>query len=62
MSNVRKYRIVRGMTLSTNTIPRGDRQVDGAIGSLDALYEVTNAVNGQLAIGFLGGIRGGTDT
>lgn len=45
----------------TNTPQHGGRQVDGAIGSLDALYEVTNAVKGQLVIGFDGGIRGGAD-
>ncbi|KAK4495876.1 hypothetical protein PRZ48_013144 [Zasmidium cellare] len=39
----------------------GGRQIDGAIGSLDALYDVTNAVKGQLVIGFDGGIRGGAD-
>ncbi|KAF2165770.1 hypothetical protein M409DRAFT_67103 [Zasmidium cellare ATCC 36951] len=39
----------------------GGRQIDGAIGSLDALYNVTNVVKGQLAIGFDGGIRGGAD-
>ena len=39
----------------------GGRQVDGAIGSLDALRGVVNAVNGRIPVLFDSGIRGGAD-
>ncbi|KPM37857.1 hypothetical protein AK830_g8706 [Neonectria ditissima] len=39
----------------------GGRQIDGAIGSLDALYEISKAVKGKITIGFDGGIRSGAD-
>jgi lactate 2-monooxygenase len=39
----------------------GGRQVDGAIGALDALPEVAEAVGSQLAVLFDSGIRGGAD-
>jgi lactate 2-monooxygenase len=39
----------------------GGRQVDGAIASLDALPEVTAAVNGRVPVLFDSGIRGGAD-
>jgi isopentenyl diphosphate isomerase/L-lactate dehydrogenase-like FMN-dependent dehydrogenase len=40
----------------------GGRQVDGAIGSLDALPAVAQAVGGRIPILFDSGIRGGADT
>jgi isopentenyl diphosphate isomerase/L-lactate dehydrogenase-like FMN-dependent dehydrogenase len=39
----------------------GGRQVDGAIGSLDALPAVAEAIGGRIPILFDGGIRGGAD-
>jgi L-lactate dehydrogenase (cytochrome) len=39
----------------------GGRQVDGAIGSLDALPAIAEAVGGELAILFDSGVRGGAD-
>ncbi len=39
----------------------GGRQVDGAIGSLDALPAVAAAVGGRIPIVFDGGVRGGAD-
>jgi lactate 2-monooxygenase len=39
----------------------GGRQVDGAIGALDALPAVAAAVSGQLTVLFDSGIRGGAD-
>ncbi|KAF1817148.1 FMN-dependent alpha-hydroxy acid dehydrogenase [Eremomyces bilateralis CBS 781.70] len=39
----------------------GGRQIDGAIGSLDALYGISKAVKGKITIGFDGGIRSGAD-
>jgi lactate 2-monooxygenase len=39
----------------------GGRQVDGAIGSLDALEPIADAVGGELAILFDSGVRGGAD-
>jgi lactate 2-monooxygenase len=39
----------------------GGRQVDGAVGSLDALAPIAEAVGGELAILFDSGIRGGAD-
>src|SRR5262245_14541930 len=39
----------------------GARQVDGALGSLDALGPIADAVGGELAILFDSGIRGGAD-
>jgi L-lactate dehydrogenase (cytochrome) len=39
----------------------GGRQVDGAIGSLDALPAIATAVGDQLAVLFDSGIRGGAD-
>jgi L-lactate dehydrogenase (cytochrome) len=39
----------------------GGRQVDGAIGSLDALPAIADAVGGELAVLFDSGIRGGAD-
>ena len=39
----------------------GGRQVDGAIGSLDALPPIAKAVGDDLAILFDSGIRGGSD-
>ena len=39
----------------------GGRQVDGALGSLDALGPVADAVGGELTILFDSGIRGGAD-
>ncbi|KAF2025619.1 FMN-dependent alpha-hydroxy acid dehydrogenase [Setomelanomma holmii] len=39
----------------------GGRQIDGAIGSLDALPAIVEAVKGKVTIGFDGGIRSGAD-
>ncbi len=39
----------------------GGRQIDGAIGSLDALPAVVDAVNGAMPVVFDSGIRGGSD-
>ena len=39
----------------------GGRQVDGAIGALDALPAVAEAVGSRLAVLFDSGIRGGAD-
>jgi lactate 2-monooxygenase len=39
----------------------GGRQVDGALGSLDALAPVADAVGGELTVLFDSGIRGGAD-
>lgn len=39
----------------------GGRQVDGAIGSLDALPAIAEAVGGELTVLFDSGIRGGAD-
>jgi lactate 2-monooxygenase len=39
----------------------GGRQVDGAIASLEALVQITNAVAGKITIGFDSGIRCGSD-
>ncbi|KAF1938253.1 FMN-dependent alpha-hydroxy acid dehydrogenase [Clathrospora elynae] len=39
----------------------GGRQIDGAIGSLDALPAIVQAVKGKLVIGFDSGIRSGID-
>ncbi|MDQ3243166.1 MAG: alpha-hydroxy-acid oxidizing protein [Gemmatimonadota bacterium] len=39
----------------------GGRQLDGAIGSLDALPEISRVVNGRIPILFDSGIRGGAD-
>src|SRR5699024_7164461 len=39
----------------------GGRQVDGAIGSLDALEAVAPAVDGRIAVLLDSGIRGGAD-
>jgi lactate 2-monooxygenase len=39
----------------------GGRQVDGAIGSLDALPGVVEAVGGRIPVLFDSGVRGGTD-
>jgi lactate 2-monooxygenase len=39
----------------------GGRQVDGAVGSLDALPAIAEAVAGQLAVLFDSGVRGGAD-
>jgi isopentenyl diphosphate isomerase/L-lactate dehydrogenase-like FMN-dependent dehydrogenase len=39
----------------------GGRQVDGALGSLDALGPIAEAVGGELAILFDSGVRGGAD-
>jgi lactate 2-monooxygenase len=39
----------------------GGRQVDGAIGALDTLPGIADAVGSQLAVLFDGGIRGGAD-
>jgi L-lactate dehydrogenase (cytochrome) len=39
----------------------GGRQVDGAVGALDALGEVAEAVGGELAVLFDSGVRGGAD-
>jgi isopentenyl diphosphate isomerase/L-lactate dehydrogenase-like FMN-dependent dehydrogenase len=39
----------------------GGRQVDGALGSLDALGPVADAVGGELTILFDSGVRGGAD-
>ncbi|MGV1048838.1 MAG: alpha-hydroxy-acid oxidizing protein [Solirubrobacterales bacterium] len=40
----------------------GGRQVDGAIGALDALPAIAAAAGGELAVLFDSGIRGGADT
>ena len=40
----------------------GGRQVDGAIGSLDALPAIADAVGGELAVLFDSGVRSGADT
>jgi lactate 2-monooxygenase len=39
----------------------GGRQIDGAVGSLDTLPAIVEAVKGKLTIGFDGGIRSGAD-
>jgi lactate 2-monooxygenase len=39
----------------------GGRQVDGAVGSLDALPAIAEAVGGELAVLFDSGVRGGAD-
>lgn len=39
----------------------GGRQIDGAIGSLDALPPIVDAVNGRTPVLFDSGIRGGSD-
>jgi lactate 2-monooxygenase len=39
----------------------GGRQIDGAVGSLDMLPSIVEAVKGRLTIGFDGGIRSGSD-
>jgi lactate 2-monooxygenase len=39
----------------------GGRQVDGAVGSLDALPAIAAAVGGDLAVLFDSGVRGGAD-
>lgn len=39
----------------------GGRQVDGAIGGAHALEAISNAVSGNISIGFDSGIRGGAD-
>jgi lactate 2-monooxygenase len=39
----------------------GGRQVDGALGALDALPEVVEAVGSRLAVLFDSGVRGGAD-
>jgi isopentenyl diphosphate isomerase/L-lactate dehydrogenase-like FMN-dependent dehydrogenase len=39
----------------------GGRQVDGAIGSLDALPAITEAVSGEFAVLFDSGVRSGSD-
>ncbi|KAF7508109.1 hypothetical protein GJ744_009550 [Endocarpon pusillum] len=39
----------------------GGRQIDGAIGSLEALPAIVEAVKGKITIGFDGGIRSGAD-
>lgn len=39
----------------------GGRQVDGAIGSLDALPAVAEAIGGSIPVLFDGGVRGGAD-
>jgi lactate 2-monooxygenase len=46
-----------GVVVSTH----GGRQVDGAVGSLDALPGVVEAVGGRLPVLFDSGIRGGAD-
>ena len=48
---------VQGVIVSNH----GGRQVDGAIGALDALPAVCEAVGGQLPVLFDSGIRGGAD-
>ncbi len=39
----------------------GGRQVDGALGALDALPGVVEAVEGEIAVLFDSGVRGGAD-
>jgi len=46
---------------NANKHQHGGRQVDGAIGILDALPGIVDAVKGKLTIGFDGGIRSGAD-
>ncbi|KAK5945218.1 hypothetical protein PMZ80_002422 [Knufia obscura] len=48
---------IDGIILSNH----GGRQVDGAIGSLEALPSIVEAVKGKITIGFDGGIRSGAD-
>ncbi len=48
---------IEGIVVSNH----GGRQVDGAIGSLDALPAIADAVGDDLAILFDSGIRGGSD-
>jgi len=48
---------VQGVLVSNH----GGRQVDGAIGALDALPEVVEAVDGRLEVFFDSGIRSGAD-
>ena len=47
--------------LIANDPQHGGRQIDGAVGSLDTLPAIVEAVKGQLTIGFDGGIRSGSD-
>jgi isopentenyl diphosphate isomerase/L-lactate dehydrogenase-like FMN-dependent dehydrogenase len=49
---------IEGIVVSNH----GGRQVDGAIGSLDALPPIAEAVGDDLAILFDSGVRGGSDT
>jgi L-lactate dehydrogenase (cytochrome) len=51
------HRGVDGIVVSNH----GGRQVDGAIGSLDALPAIADAVGGELSILFDSGVRGGAD-
>jgi lactate 2-monooxygenase len=44
-----------------NVIQHGGRQIDGAVGSLDVLPAIVEAVTGKIVIGFDGGIRSGAD-
>ena len=48
---------IDGLVVSTH----GGRQVDGGIGSLDALPAVVEAVNGRIPVLFDSGVRGGAD-
>ena len=48
---------VQGIMVSNH----GGRQVDGAIGSIEALPAIAEAVGGQIDIAFDSGIRGGAD-
>ena len=48
---------IDGLVVSTH----GGRQVDGSIGSLDALPAVAEAVNGKIPVLFDSGVRGGAD-
>jgi lactate 2-monooxygenase len=44
-----------------NDSQHGGRQIDVAVGSLDMLPSIVEAVKGRLTIGFDGGIRSGSD-
>jgi isopentenyl diphosphate isomerase/L-lactate dehydrogenase-like FMN-dependent dehydrogenase len=48
---------IDGLVVSTH----GGRQIDGEIGSLDALPSVVEAVNGKIPVLFDSGLRGGAD-
>ena len=59
LSNVRS--IFCWMRGRLTELQHGGRQIDGAIGSLEALPGIVEAVKGKITIGFDSGIRSGAD-